>query len=68
MAAESRNTIESEAAVSASASAAIQWRKRPAERRHGLPHVVDKVQKTEPQVTHLQMLREEVKQGRVWVT
>eukprot|EP00957_Ditylum_brightwellii_P155316 11823657-Ditylum_brightwellii.AAC.1 len=30
MAAESRNTIGSEAAVSASATAAIQWRKRPA--------------------------------------
>eukprot|EP00957_Ditylum_brightwellii_P086789 6604608-Ditylum_brightwellii.AAC.1 len=38
MAAESRNTIKSEAAVSASAAAAIQGRKRPAERRHGLPH------------------------------
>eukprot|EP00957_Ditylum_brightwellii_P150363 11450085-Ditylum_brightwellii.AAC.1 len=38
MAAESRNTIESEVAVLASATAAIQGRKRPAERRHGLPH------------------------------
>eukprot|EP00957_Ditylum_brightwellii_P062340 4729866-Ditylum_brightwellii.AAC.1 len=34
-----RNTIQSEAAVSASATAAIQGRKIPAERRHGLPHV-----------------------------
>eukprot|EP00957_Ditylum_brightwellii_P127975 9759615-Ditylum_brightwellii.AAC.1 len=42
MAAESRNTIESESVVSASATAAIQGKKRPAERRHGLPHVVDK--------------------------
>eukprot|EP00957_Ditylum_brightwellii_P122300 9326485-Ditylum_brightwellii.AAC.1 len=42
MAAESRNTIESEAAVLASAKAAIQGRKRPAETRHGLPHVVNK--------------------------
>eukprot|EP00957_Ditylum_brightwellii_P137061 10450826-Ditylum_brightwellii.AAC.1 len=65
MAAESRDTIESEAAVLASTTAAIQGRKRPAEIRHGLPCVVDKVQKMEPQhhspLTHLQMLKEEVK-------
>eukprot|EP00957_Ditylum_brightwellii_P164909 12555990-Ditylum_brightwellii.AAC.1 len=42
MAAESRITIESEAAVSASSTTAIQGRKRPAKRRHGLPHIVDK--------------------------
>eukprot|EP00957_Ditylum_brightwellii_P079131 6018219-Ditylum_brightwellii.AAC.1 len=42
MAADSRNTIESEAAVSASATSAIQRRKRPAETRHGLPHIIDK--------------------------
>eukprot|EP00957_Ditylum_brightwellii_P034091 2583271-Ditylum_brightwellii.AAC.1 len=42
MAAESKNTIESEAAVLASVTAAIQGWKRPPERSHGLPHVVDK--------------------------
>eukprot|EP00957_Ditylum_brightwellii_P038589 2917446-Ditylum_brightwellii.AAC.1 len=42
IAAESRNTIESEAAVSASATAVIQGKKKSAERRHGLPHIVDK--------------------------
>eukprot|EP00957_Ditylum_brightwellii_P040931 3099581-Ditylum_brightwellii.AAC.1 len=42
MAAESRNTIESEAAVLESVTAAIQGRNRPAETRHGLPHIVDK--------------------------
>eukprot|EP00957_Ditylum_brightwellii_P102012 7775099-Ditylum_brightwellii.AAC.1 len=42
MAAESRNTIQSEAAVLESATSAIQGRKRPAETRHGLPHIVDK--------------------------
>eukprot|EP00957_Ditylum_brightwellii_P147701 11247311-Ditylum_brightwellii.AAC.1 len=65
MAVESRNTIESEAAVLASATAVIQGRKRHAETRHGLPHIVDKLWKTEPQhhspLTHLQTLREEVK-------
>eukprot|EP00957_Ditylum_brightwellii_P004691 356340-Ditylum_brightwellii.AAC.1 len=70
MATESRNTIESEAAVSESVTAAIQGRKMPAERRHGLPHAVDKVREREPQhhspLTHLQILRKEVKQGRVW--
>eukprot|EP00957_Ditylum_brightwellii_P177120 13492657-Ditylum_brightwellii.AAC.1 len=43
MDAESRNTIESEAAVLASATAAIQGRKMPAETRHGLPQVIDKM-------------------------
>eukprot|EP00957_Ditylum_brightwellii_P172203 13109205-Ditylum_brightwellii.AAC.1 len=38
-AADSRNTIESEAAVLASATAVIQGRKRPAETRHGLCHI-----------------------------
>eukprot|EP00957_Ditylum_brightwellii_P120869 9218376-Ditylum_brightwellii.AAC.1 len=42
MAAESRTTIESEAVVLASATAAIQGRKKPAETRHGLPYIVDK--------------------------
>eukprot|EP00957_Ditylum_brightwellii_P181856 13854155-Ditylum_brightwellii.AAC.1 len=42
MAAESKNTIESEDAVLAIATAAIQGKKRPQERSHGLPHVVDK--------------------------
>eukprot|EP00957_Ditylum_brightwellii_P066980 5084557-Ditylum_brightwellii.AAC.1 len=37
-----RNTIESEAAVSASTTAAIQGRKRPTETRHGLSHVGEK--------------------------
>eukprot|EP00957_Ditylum_brightwellii_P178394 13588293-Ditylum_brightwellii.AAC.1 len=38
-----RNTIESEAAVSASATAATQGRKMPAEIRHGLPHKGEKI-------------------------
>eukprot|EP00957_Ditylum_brightwellii_P144320 10994739-Ditylum_brightwellii.AAC.1 len=42
MSTEYRNIIESEAAMLASATAAIQGKKRPAETRHGLPHVVDK--------------------------
>eukprot|EP00957_Ditylum_brightwellii_P202579 15330779-Ditylum_brightwellii.AAC.1 len=48
-----RSTIESEAAVSASATAAIQGRKMPADTRHGLPHIGEKVQITELQVSSI---------------
>eukprot|EP00957_Ditylum_brightwellii_P058057 4402703-Ditylum_brightwellii.AAC.1 len=43
IAVESRNTIESEAAVLVSATATIKGRNRPTETRHGLPQTVDKI-------------------------